>query len=113
MDVVLCLTTCPDRASARSLARTLIEERLAACVSVLPGVTSHYTWQGSLEEADELQLFIKTTRTNLAALKARLPELHLHGVPELIVLDVVDGLPAYLAWIDAGVRAFGLSEAQE
>lgn len=113
MDVVLCLTTCPDRDSALSLARTLIEERLAACVSVLPGVTSLYTWQGAMEQADELQLFIKTTRTNLPALKSRLPELHAHEVPELIVLDVVDGSPAYLAWVDAGVRSFGSGEAQE
>jgi len=113
MDVVLCLTTSPDRESALSLARTLIEERLAACVSVLPGVISLYTWQGAVEQADELQLFVKTTRANVPALKARLLELHAHEVPELIVLDVVDGSPAYLAWVDAGVRAFSSGETLE
>ncbi len=113
MEVVLCLSTCPDRGSALGLARVLVEERLAACVSVLPGVTSLYRWQGSIEQNDELQLLIKTTRTNLPALKARLSELHPHEVPELIVLEVVDGLPAYLAWVDATARACGSSGAPE
>ncbi len=100
---MLCLTTCPDRDRAFAVARALVEERLATCVSVLPGVTSFYLWQGQMEQTDELQLFIKTTRTNVPALKTRLPELHSYEVPELVVLDVVDGLPAYLAWLDAGV----------
>lgn len=99
MRVVLCLTTCPDRAGALRIAATLIEERLAACVNVLPGVSSVYRWRGAVEQSEELQLFIKTTHAQLAALQTRLRELHPYAAPEPIVLDVADGFPAYLAWV--------------
>jgi len=62
MDVLLCLTTCPDAASGERIAEALVDEQLAACVNVLPGLRSTYRWQGAVERADELLLLIKTTR---------------------------------------------------
>ncbi len=103
MSVLLCLTTCPDRESALRLAAALVEERLAACVSILPGVRSVYRWLDVVEQTEELQLFIKTTQARLGSLQSRLPELHPYDVPELIVLDATGGLPAYLDWVQACV----------
>lgn len=105
MPVMLCLTTCSDREGALTIARMLIGEKLAACVSILPGITSVYRWHEAIEQADEVQLFIKTTQSRVEALKVRLAELHTYDVAELIVLDVVDGLPAYLEWVAASVQA--------
>ncbi|MEO6066268.1 MAG: divalent-cation tolerance protein CutA [Lysobacterales bacterium] len=105
MSAVLCLTTCPDREGALTLARVLIAEKFAACVNILPGVTSLYCWHGAIEQADEVQLFIKTTQSRVEALKVRWTGLHTYDVPELVVLDVVDGLPAYLEWVAESVQA--------
>jgi periplasmic divalent cation tolerance protein len=76
-----------------------VDERLAACVNLLPGVRSVYRWQGAVEEAGEILLLIKTTRTALPALQARLVALHPYELPELLAVEAADGLPAYLAWI--------------
>ena len=99
--VLLCLCTCPDRDTARTLARALVEARLAACVNLLPGVESVYRWQGAVEEATEVQLLIKTSSGRLAALAARLQTLHPYAVPELIAFEAVGGLPDYLRWVSA------------
>ena len=98
-EVVLVLSTAPDHASTETLARTLVEEKLAACVNVLPPMTSVYRWQGTLERSVERQLIIKTTRDTLPALHARFVELHSYELPEFIVLDVTSGSGDYLAWI--------------
>jgi periplasmic divalent cation tolerance protein len=98
-DVVLVLSTAPDDASTEALARTLIEEKLAACVNVLPPMTSIYRWQGAIERGIERQLIIKTTRSALPSLRARLVELHPYQLPEFIVVDVTSGSGEYLAWI--------------
>lgn len=101
MSLLLCLTTCPDPDSADRLARALVEERLAACVSVLPGVQSTYRWQGALEQASEYLLLIKTTRARYPALQARLPALHPYELPELVAVESSAALPAYLQWVAA------------
>lgn len=103
-DVVLVLSTAPDDESTDVLARTLVEEKLAACVNVLPAMTSVYRWQGGVERSHERQLIIKTMRSTLPALRARFVELHSYELPEFIVLDVTSGSPEYLAWIAAEVR---------
>ena len=95
----LVLTTLPGRDAALAMARTLVEERLAACVSVLGEATSVYRWQGAVETAPEVPLLIKTTSTAWPALRTRIAALHPYEVPEIIALPVTDGLPAYLAWI--------------
>ncbi len=97
------LTTVGADFDAPSLARTLVEERLAACVSILPGVVSVYRWQDGIEQDREQQLLVKTTPERLTALEARLRELHPYDVPELLVLDVKRGGEAYLAWLRESV----------
>ena len=94
--VLLCCCTCPDAASARRLAETLVGERLAACVNRLPGVLSTYRWQGELSTDGEELLLIKTTVARFEALKLRLLELHPCELPELIALPVERGHAAYL-----------------
>ena len=103
MRVLVCLCTCPDRDSADAIARTLVAERLAACVNLLPGVASIYRWQGKIEDAAECMMVIKTTRAAWPRLLERLPELHPYEVPELIACDVRDGHAPYLAWVAANV----------
>lgn len=97
--VVVVLSTVPDAAVADRIARALVDERLAACVSVLGAARSTYRWQGEVESAVELPLLIKTTAGRLDALTARLVALHPYQVPEVLVLAVGAGLPAYLDWV--------------
>ncbi|MEG3193467.1 divalent-cation tolerance protein CutA [Lysobacter sp. D1-1-M9] len=99
MTVLICLCTCPDAASARTLATALVEERLAACVNQLPGLTSTYRWEGRIEQADEVLLLIKTTREHLDALTARVHALHPAELPEVIAVEAVGGLAPYLDWV--------------
>lgn len=104
MSVLICLTTCPDADSAGRIATALVEERLAACVNVVPGLASTYRWQGNVTRDDELLLVIKTTRDRFDALRERLPMLHPYELPELLVVEAADGLAAYLDWVRAETR---------
>lgn len=97
--VLLVYSTAPDRETAKKIADTLVRERLAACVSMLPGVFSVYRWQGQIETADEVGLMMKTTERAFAALSVRLAELHPYEVPEVVALEAADGLPAYMRWV--------------
>ncbi|MCM1511512.1 MAG: divalent-cation tolerance protein CutA [Oxalobacter formigenes] len=97
--VLLVYSTAPDRETAKRIADALVGERLAACVSMLPGVFSIYRWQGQVEEAAEIGLVIKTTKRAFAALSARLKALHPYEVPEVVAVQAADGLPAYLRWV--------------
>lgn len=99
--LLLCLSTCPDAATAARIARALVDERLAACVNRVPGVSSTYRWQGEVHDDSEVLLVIKTRRECLDALRARLPALHPYAVPELIALEIADGYHPYLDWIAA------------
>ena len=98
-DLLLVLTTLPDAATAQGIARSLIEAGHAACVSIGAPVRSIYTWQGSIEEADEVPLAIKTTVAAYDALESALRALHPYELPEIIALPVDRGLPAYLQWV--------------
>ena len=102
--VLLCLSTCPDADAAARIARTLVEERLAACVNQVPGVASTYRWQGAIHDETEVLLLIKTTRERFDALRTRLVELHPYELPELIALDLADGHAPYLDWMTAATR---------
>jgi periplasmic divalent cation tolerance protein len=93
------LTTLAADADAAALARTLVQERLAACVNVLPVMMSFYRWKGAIEQDREQQLVIKTAPAQLSALEARIRELHAYDVPEFLVLTVSGGSAAYLQWI--------------
>jgi len=98
-EVVLVLTTMPDAERAEAFARTLVDERLAACVNVHGPMTSVYRWKGEIEREAERQVVVKTTRGRLAALEARLRSLHPYELPEFLVVAVEDGSAAYLKWV--------------
>ena len=104
MTVCIVFCTCPDTASAERIADALVGERLAACVNLLPAVTSVYRWRGQVERASEIQLLIKTTADRLEALGTRVAELHPYELPELIAVEARAGLPAYLDWVAAQTR---------
>ena len=104
MKLILVLTTLGADADAAALARTLIDERLAACVNVLPVMTSIYRWKGRVEQDREQQLLIKTTAGSVVALAARLRELHPYELPEFIVLDA-GASEAYAEWVDDSTGA--------
>ncbi len=99
-DVVIVLTTMPDDARADELARTLVDERLAACVNVHGPMRSTYRWKGVVEQDAERQIVIKTRRDRVAALEQRLRSLHPYELPEFVVIE---GSPseAYRAWVDS------------
>lgn len=100
MDYRLVVSTCPDTQSAETIAATLVAENLAACVNILPGVTSIYEWQGKVEKEQECVLLIKSRRDRLSQLEKRLLEEHPYELPELIAVPIEEGLHSYLAWID-------------
>jgi periplasmic divalent cation tolerance protein len=94
--MVFC--TCGTQEEAQRIARTLVDEYLAACVSVLPGVESVYRWQGTVESAQEVLLLIKTTEERLAELGERIVQLHSYDTPEILSLSVNQGFERYLHW---------------
>jgi periplasmic divalent cation tolerance protein len=98
------LTSLPDEAAADALARTLVSERLAACVTRIAGARSTYRWREVVEETTEVVCLIKTQADRVDALLARMRELHPYEVPEGLTLAVESGLPDYLAWLEATTR---------
>ena len=100
----IALTTLAIDHDAEAFARTLVNEKLAACVSILPPMRSIYTWQGVVEASEERQLLIKTTGERLRELEVRLRELHPYEVPEFVVIPVVEGSPDYLSWLIDSTR---------
>ena len=100
MKIAIVLTTIGAGADAAALGRTLVEEGLAACVNVLPPMTSIYRWKGRVEEETERQLVMKTTAARVEALEKRLRELHPYELPEFIVLDAAASA-AYGQWVAA------------
>ena len=104
MDVRLVFCTCPDEQTAQTLAKALVEQRLAACVNLLPAMRSVYRWQEQIEQAEEIQLVIKTCADRLDALSAAISLLHPYELPEIVAISPSAGLPAYLDWIRAQTR---------
>lgn len=101
--VIVALSTCPDEATARHIAQTLVGERLATCVNRIAGLTSTYFWDGRLQDDVEILLIIKTTAARQAELASRLKALHPYELPELVVLPVTGGNEPYLQWVRSGV----------
>ncbi len=99
-DKIVVLTTCESQDQAEQLARRLIEDRLAACVNILPGARSIYRWKDKIEDAAEFVLVIKSRRDVFDKLRAAIARLHSYEIPEVIALPVVDGSDAYLKWLD-------------
>jgi periplasmic divalent cation tolerance protein len=102
-DLILILTTMPDDDRADGLARTLVDERLAACVNVHRPMMSTYRWKGTVEREAERQIVIKTTRDRRAALEARLRELHPYQLPEFVVLEATAS-EAYREWVSGETK---------
>lgn len=102
---VVVLVTMPDAETAARVGRTLVEERLAACVNVIPGLRSIYVFEGKLCDDAEALCLLKTRRALYPALRDRLAGLHPYQVPEIIALPLVEGNAPYLAWLAAGTQA--------
>jgi len=104
-DSILVLSTFPDAATARHIGRTVVEEKLAACVNLLPPVESIYRWKGAIETATEVMALIKSTTWKYQLLEARIRELHPYEVPEIISLRIDSGHTEYLRWLEQSVIA--------
>ncbi len=102
---LLVYCTCPDHDTALRIAQVLVDRQLAACVNLLPGLTSVYRWQGQRQTALEVLLLIKTRRVVYPELEAALLGLHPYELPEIIAVPIEAGLPAYLSWIESGTGA--------
>jgi periplasmic divalent cation tolerance protein len=98
------LTTTSSIDEARRLGRTLVEERLAACATLIPSVESIYHWEGAIESAGETLLLLKTTTAQIPALESRLIALHSYSSPEFLVIPIESGSEAYLAWMTASLK---------
>jgi periplasmic divalent cation tolerance protein len=108
-DKIVVLSNCSSREEADRIARGLVEARLAACVNIIGGVGSVYHWQGKIEEGQETMLVIKSRRDLFENLQQRLAAMHSYEVPEAIAIPVVDGLPAYLDWMERELAPQGIS----
>ena len=98
-DYCLVLCSCPSADTARQLADGLVADRHAACVSILPGLTSVYGWQGQVKSAEESLLLIKTRAANFSALELYIKERHPYEVPEIVAIPVLAGNADYVAWL--------------
>lgn len=94
----IVLVTAPDLTTARRLARAALEARLIACANLVPGIESHYRWQGRVEQSAEVLLMLKTSQSRLAALERLVLAKHPYDTPEFVVLNPVSGAKKYLAW---------------
>jgi periplasmic divalent cation tolerance protein len=106
-DAILVLVTAPTADKAAELARTLVEEQLAACGNVVPGLRSIYRWEGKVHDEAEALLILKTRAPLFEALRQRVVELHPYQCPEVLRLDVEEGHAPYLQWIRDNVRPLG------
>ena len=100
-DKIIVLSTCASSEEAEKIARQLLEKRLAACVNILAGARSLYRWQGAMEEAAECLLLVKSRQGLWEDLRAEIQRLHSYEVPEILLLAIDDGSPAYLNWLAA------------
>jgi periplasmic divalent cation tolerance protein len=103
-DVLLVLCTCSSQAEASQMAHALVSEGVAACVNMVPAVESVYRWQGKIETSQEILLMIKTTRERFKELQDLIVKLHSYETPEVIAVDVMDGLEKYLVWLKGEVK---------
>jgi periplasmic divalent cation tolerance protein len=103
-DKILALTMCDSKEQAETVARGLLEARLAACVNIVPGARSLYWWQGKIEEAGEWMLLIKSSRPLFEELRKQIERTHSYETPEIVALALVDGSEAYLDWLDRELR---------
>jgi periplasmic divalent cation tolerance protein len=111
-DKIVVLNTCGSEEEAERLARALIEQRLAACVNIVPRMRSIYRWKGAVESAEEWLLLIKSSRPLFERLRTALESAHSFEVPEVLALPVVDGAAGYLDWLEANLQNAGETESR-
>jgi periplasmic divalent cation tolerance protein len=100
---LIVFVTCQGAGEAESIARTVVEEHLAACVNVMPGVKSCYMWEREMKWSEEVLLLIKTTEARFLALQGRIRELHSYDVPEIVAVPIEIGFDKYLEWVAQSV----------
>jgi periplasmic divalent cation tolerance protein len=103
VDKMIVFVTCESREQAETIARSVVSEKLAACVNVLPGVRSCYVWEGKLTWSDEFLLMIKTTRARFDQLQDRIKALHSYSVPEIVGVTIDAAFERYGDWIESSV----------
>jgi len=96
---LITLCTCPSQATAEEIASSLVEQGVAACINIIPTITSIYKWQGKLEKANEVLMLIKTDQSRYQDLERALTILHPYELPEIIAVPVEQGLAGYLNWV--------------
>ncbi len=96
---LITLCTCPSQTVAEEIASTLVEQGVAACINIIPAITSIYKWQGRLEKEGEALMLIKTDRSRYSDLEQALTTLHPYELPEIIAVPVEQGLAGYLNWV--------------
>jgi periplasmic divalent cation tolerance protein len=102
-DKLIVFVTCEGKEQAAALAAALVEGKLAACVNVLPGIQSCYTWEKKLTWSEEVLLLIKTTKSRFTQMQEKILEMHTYEVPEIVGVEIEDGLDKYLDWIQTSV----------
>jgi periplasmic divalent cation tolerance protein len=103
-DKIVMLSTCETEEEAARIAHALVEGQLAACVNIIPRITSVYRWKGVVEEASEFLLLIKTARSLAAEVQAAIERAHSYELPEAIALPIVAGSERYLHWLHSGLK---------
>jgi periplasmic divalent cation tolerance protein len=104
-DKIVVFSTCATEEDAAKLARALVEARVAACVTLVPGARSVYRWQGAIESAEECLLIIKSSRQLFEALRTALEQAHAYDVPEVLAMPVVEGSANYMNWLEGQLGA--------
>jgi periplasmic divalent cation tolerance protein len=102
-DKIIVFVTCETEEQAESIAETLVREKLAACVNILPKMWSCYVWKDEMTWSEEFQILIKTTQGRFGQLKERITQIHTYDVPEIVSVAMEDASPNYLDWIDTSV----------
>ena len=102
-DKIIVFVTCESEKQANTIAQTVVTEKLAACVNVLPGIRSCYVWEGKLTWSNEVLLLIKTTRGRFDQLQDRIKGLHSYSLPEIVSVTIGDAFDKYIEWIDSSI----------
>ena len=102
-DKIIVFVTCESREQAENIAQSVVTDKLAACVNVLPGIRSCYVWEKKLTWSDEVLLLIKTTRGRFDQLQDRVKELHSYSLPEIVGVTIDEAFDKYIEWIDSSV----------
>lgn len=107
MKPLIAVTTTADKEEATKMVKTLLQEKLIACANIFGPISSHFQWQGKIEEAEEFMVFMKTDEDLFEKLSERIKALHSYEVPELLAMPATKGFPPYLHWLKSSLRSEG------